>query len=95
MIVAVDVCIGKRGVQMLRDAGHTVIEAEHGEPDREWFDRAIRANARLFVAADNDIRILAYDNRRLFFRAWTNKGLTGVEVADYVLRRIAKIEIRS
>lgn len=69
MKIAVDVCVGRRGVNILRAAGHDVLEAQHGESDRSWFHRAMAWGAKLVVSADADIEILAYDNRVPFHRA--------------------------
>lgn len=69
MKIAVDVCVGKRGAAILREAGHEVLEAEHCESDRDWFTRALAAGGELFVAADADIEIYAYDFNVRFFQA--------------------------
>src|SRR5882724_9154877 len=55
MVIVVDVCVGHEGVRLLRAAGHTVIEAEHGESDRTWFARALAGGAEMVIAADSDI----------------------------------------
>lgn len=67
MRIAVDVCIGRDGIDRLRRAGHDVYEAEHCESDRDWFSRAIAWGADLFVSADADIEIYAYDANVDFF----------------------------
>jgi hypothetical protein len=67
--IAVDVCIGPRAQQHLRDAGHEVVAAaEHGEPDRQWFARALQAGVEIVISADSDIEILAYDARVEVFK---------------------------
>ncbi len=68
MTIAVDVCVGRVGVRHLRDLGHVVIEAEHGESDRSWFARALEHGVDLVVSADVDIEILAYDHNVRFYR---------------------------
>ncbi len=83
MRIAVDVCVGNRGAEILRDAGHTVIEAEHGESDRDWFARAMAADVELFVSGDTDIEILAYDANVRFVRA--RQGESGATTARRVL----------
>lgn len=85
MKIAVDVCVGRRGVQILRDAGHEVLEAQHGESDRQWFARAMAWGVELVVANDADLSILAYDHRLKFFRART--GHSGKLTACRILLR--------
>lgn len=81
MRIAVDVCVGKKGIALLRDAGHdVVVEAEHCESDRSWFARAVAAKVDLVIAADNDLEILCWDNEVDFCRA--GNGLTGVQIAQ-------------
>jgi hypothetical protein len=84
--IAVDVCVGRRGVKMLLDAGHDVFCAEHAEPDREWFARAMKWGVELVVAADSDIEILAYDANVRFFCA--AQGDNDREIARKVLYEI-------
>lgn len=68
--VAVDVVVGRVGVNLLRAAGHAVVvEAQPAEPDREWFARALARGAEFVIAADNDLEILCYDHCVHFFRA--------------------------
>jgi hypothetical protein len=86
MKIAVDVCVGKRGAALLRAAGHDVIEAEHGESDRAWFTRAIAAGAELFVSADADIEIYAYDFDVPFFQAQQHDS--GIVTAQRILTQI-------
>lgn len=84
MKIAVDVCVGNKGIAILRAAGHdVVVVADHAESDRSWFARALTAGADLIVARDYDLEILAYDHNVDFCRAGTN--LTGVEVARDVI----------
>jgi len=67
--IAVDVCLGHRGIAMLRTACHEVLEAEQGERDRDWLARARAAGAQLLVSADADIEIFAYDANIHFVRS--------------------------
>jgi len=60
MKVVVDVSVGRRGVRRLRDAGHEVIEAEHGEMDRAWFLRAGR-DVEAVISPDRDLEVLCND----------------------------------
>ncbi len=85
MIIAVDVCVGQRGVALLREAGHTVVEAEHAEPDRVWCARATAAGVEMFISGDNDIEIYAYDNNVPFFRA--RRTVSGIVTAQRFLSR--------
>lgn len=69
MKIAVDVCIGDRGVSALECAGHHVVWcADHGERDEIWFAQALRRGAEIAIAQDRDIEILCYDNRIEFFK---------------------------
>lgn len=69
MRVAIDVCIGRAGADLLRWYGHdVVVEAEHGEMDRDWFMRALRAGVDLIISPDSDLEILAYDHNVKFYR---------------------------
>jgi hypothetical protein len=86
--IAVDVCIGKAGVRLLRWFGHDVIEAEHCEQDRDWFKRALDAGVELVISPDSDLEILAYDHRVKFYRP--KRGLSGVEQAQSALRAVAR-----
>lgn len=89
--IAVDVCIGRLGIAMLRNAGHEVLSAAHGEQDREWFAVAINAKADLVVSADADIEILAYDHRVDFFRA--RQGESGASCARRVIDKLSRQEV--
>lgn len=85
--IAVDVCIGAAGELVLREAGHRVVViANSGESDRSWFARGIKAKADLFVAADSDLEILAYDANIEFFHV--RGGERGLNAALRLLRRI-------
>ena len=88
MRIAVDVCIGNRGVRRLREAGHEVVViAEHAESDRRWFGRVIEADAEVIVSGDSDLEILCYDHRIRFIRA--KRNLSGVANALRVLHKLA------
>jgi hypothetical protein len=68
--VAVDVLVGRVGIDRLRAAGHDVVaEAQPGEPDRDWFARACDRGVEFVIAADKDLSILCYDHRVEFFKA--------------------------
>ncbi len=90
MKIAVDVQVGRRGVAQLRAAGHDVLKADHGEPDREWFARAQAWGAELVVSPDGDLEILCYDNRVAFFKVRVAKKHGGRDIADAVLAHIAR-----
>ena len=90
MLIAVDVCLGARGAAILRDAGHSVIEARHGESDREWTGRALGAGVELFVSGDSDVEIIAYDADVRFIR--TREGERGVALAIRVLESVGTAE---
>ena len=92
MRIAIDVCVGKRGAELLRDAGHEVIAAEHGESDRDWFTRAIAWGAELFVSADVDIEIYAYDFNVEFFQA--KRGQSGTRTALNLLIEMGRRQRR-
>ncbi len=86
MKIAIDVCIGKRGVKLLEGAGHQIIvEAESGEMDRVWFERAPREGVDLVVSPDSDLEILCYDHAVPFFKV--KRGHSGVQTAQRVLSR--------
>lgn len=88
MKIAVDTCVGHRGVALLRSAGHEVVtQAEHGEPDRTWFARARGAGAEVVVSPDADIEILCYDYAVPFFRA--RQGDSDADKVARLLRWIA------
>lgn len=82
-VIAVDVCVGRRGVAMLRAAGYDVIEAQHAESDREWFARALAAGAVLVVSGDSDIEIAAYDADVRFLHV--QRGEDGCDIARRVI----------
>lgn len=89
MRIAVDVCIGQRGVELLVAAGHdVVVVAEHAESDREWFARAVAARAELVVACDADIEILCYDHRVSFYKA--RNGVRGVDVVARLVEHLQR-----
>lgn len=89
MRIAVDVCIGRDGVSLLRWFGHdVVVEAEHCEADRDWFARALKAGAELVISPDVDLEILAYDYNVKFFRP--KSGQSGVEAAHSVVNEVAR-----
>lgn len=70
MRVAVDVCVGHRGIALLRNEGHEVVAiADEGERDDTWFRRAMRLGAEAVISTDTDIEILCYDANIKFFRA--------------------------
>lgn len=67
--IAVDVCIGIAGIHHLRNLNHyVVVAAEHGEPDREWFARALAAGAEVVISPDSDLEALCHDHNIAFFR---------------------------
>jgi hypothetical protein len=67
--IAVDICIGKRGIDALVTAGHDVVWwAGHGERDEVWFAQAMRRGSELFISTDRDIEILCWDRGVEFFR---------------------------
>ncbi len=69
MRVAVDVCIGARGIRGLLRAGHEVVTIAHpGEVDRTWFARAMANGAEVVISADSDLEILTYDAGVRLFR---------------------------
>ncbi len=87
MVIAVDVCVGAGGIDMLRRAGHRVITAAHGEPDRAWMARATQARVELFVSADADVEIYAYDAAIPFVRV--RQGERGEALALRIIRMLA------
>jgi len=87
--IAVDVCVGTRGIKVLRAAGHNVVAiAEAAESDREWFARALAAGVELVIAVDGDIEILCYDNRVEFFRH--RRSESGKQAAQRLVQRLAR-----
>ena len=92
MKIAVDVCVGDRGTAILRDAGHEVIEAAHCESDRDWCARALAAGVEMFVSADADIEIYAYDVDVRFFQA--RQRDSGIVTAQRVLAQISGRTLR-
>ena len=59
-----DVCVGRRGVALLRRDGHdVVVVADLGEPDREWFARAVARGVEVVISPDRDLKFLAWDAR--------------------------------
>lgn len=91
--VAVDVCVGRVGIDLLHAAGHVVIvEAQHGEPDRDWFARAREHDVEVVIAADKDLAILCYDHRVEWFRA--QPGDSGRVIAERFIRRYAARALR-
>lgn len=84
MNIAVDVCIGTRGVRALERAGHTVVRcAEHGERDEVWFAAALRCEAALVISGDSDIEILCWDHNVEFFKARRHES--DVDVVERLL----------
>lgn len=88
MRIAVDVCMGSAGSNLLRWFGHKVLEAEHGERDYDWLERARVFGVELLVSGDSDVEIYAYDNRIPYVRA--RKGENGTKLAQRVLNGIAR-----
>jgi hypothetical protein len=87
MKIAIDVGIGKRGAEILRAAGHEVLEAEHGEMDSIWLERTKAEGARLYVSADADVSIYAYDRNVPYLQA--RQGESGADLARRVLTFLA------
>lgn len=80
MRVALDVTVGNAGATILREWGHEIVSiAEPGEPDRAWFQRAIRRGVQVVIAMDVDLEILCYDNCVEFFRH--RQGESGMTAA--------------
>jgi len=53
--IAVDVCVGRRGIDVLRVAGHEVVVAAEGpERDETWLDRAVAEDAEIVITGDKD-----------------------------------------
>lgn len=88
MRIAVDVCIGRRGVAMLTAAGCEVLEAQPGEAERDWFARAIAWGVELVVSPDQDLAILCYDQRVAFSRA--KRGHKGHVTAAAVVAALSR-----
>jgi len=87
--VAVDVCVGRKGINRLREAAHeVVVEALPCESDRDWFTRALIARAEVVISTDRDISILCYDHRVDFFRA--RPGHSGWVTAERFIQRYAR-----
>lgn len=56
MKIAVDVNVGRKGIRILREAGHdVVVEAAPAERDESWFARAVAAGAEAVVSYDSDL----------------------------------------
>ena len=88
MKIAVDVCVGRVGANILRRAGHViVVTAGHGEGDEDWFARALAAGADVIISTDRDLEILCYDNRLPFFKARAHHS--GRVTAERLLQRLA------
>lgn len=88
MRVAVDVCIGRRGIKVLTDAGHQVVAvAQAAEPDRQWFKRAMAEGVEVVISGDSDLAVLCYDHRIRYIRA--KDGVKGKEMA---LRAVLKMQ---
>jgi hypothetical protein len=86
MRIAIDTCVGKQGRAVLESAGHeVVVEAEPGEMDQVWFDRALRSGVELVVSADADLEIRCYDHAIAFFRA--EQRHSGLQTAQRLLIR--------
>jgi hypothetical protein len=88
--LAVDVCIGKRGIAILEAAGHEiVVQAQHGETDRSWFRRALARGVDAVVAIDSDLEVLCYDADVRFVRArqCANDKVNAERIVTY-LRRV-------
>lgn len=86
MKIAVDICIGRRGIAALEAAGHQVVWcAEHGERDEIWFAQAMRRGAALFISADRDIEILCWDHNVEFFKV--EQFESDVDAVERLLRR--------
>lgn len=84
MKIAVDVCIGSRGVSALECAGHHVVWcAAHGARDEVWFAHALRCGAELFISADIDIEILCWDHKVEFFKI--DQFETDIDAAERLL----------
>lgn len=55
--VAVDVQVSARSIATLERAGFRVaVAAEHGEPDRRWFVRAVAAGCDVVVTPDHEVQ---------------------------------------
>lgn len=67
MKIACDVCVSNRSIKFLREKGFdVVVKANNGEPDVEWFNRGLEANAAVFISADLDLARLVgqqYDKK--------------------------------
>lgn len=82
--IAVDIQFGDGDVWNLRRQGFdVVVRAEHAEPDRDWFARAMAAGAEFVCSPDSDLEILAYDANVRFVKV---PGSKRVDLCELVRR---------
>jgi hypothetical protein len=89
MRIAVDVCVGTKGIKLLREAGHEVLDAQASEPDHVWFARALAWGVEVVVSPDNDLRILCYDHSVRYIRVKQKHGRSK-GIAAMVLEKIER-----
>ena len=67
------------------------MQAQHGETDVAWFERARAASASLILSPDSDLEILAYDHEIAFRRVPSRR----VDMYDFVLAAWAETTQKS
>ena len=88
MRIAVDVQVSQYSIVILKYEGHTVIQAEPGELDKQFFIRIKDFNADLYVSPDYDWMNYALDNNRLFLQirsGWDRKRVKN-EILSFIKR---------
>lgn len=85
--IACDVQIGPRVIAHLERHGIMVaVTAAQGEPDEEWFRRAMGAKCIAVVSPDRDLERLAYDAGVWWVRI--RDGLRNETLAHSIIQRL-------
>jgi hypothetical protein len=85
--VAVDVQVPRRFIAAVEFwRVRIVATAEHAEPDRVWFERALKAGAQGVVSPDRDLEILCYDHRLRWLQLPYGRSFRDARELAYFIR---------
>src|ERR1044071_3301501 len=73
--IALDVQFSQADVQILEARGFEIVQASHGETDREWLQRAADHRVELIASPDSDCEIWAYDHEIPFAKLPGNRKI--------------------
>lgn len=92
--IAVDQCVGYRGIKWLKKQGYEVVyAAKHAQPDAEWVSHAFHLDALVIISGDMDIpRIIDTEEYPMIWVSYPNdtNEVPSNKFLEHVDRKIRK-----